>query len=151
MGHLMAKFMAICEAVMTRFSGSKRKKGKSKTNYKRAARKGEFDWRLEDPAALRYRNRLPIEAFVKHLSALNLNDGITRANLIGIYHEWIDANEARPIEGWQRWDRALRACGVTKRRSSLPGRPRLYYAPIALPAPALAKAAIHKEQGREAA
>lgn len=141
MGHLVAKFVAMCTAVKPR-----------STKAKRTQRKGEFDWRIEDPKALRRGNRLPIEAFVKHLSALDLHDGITRAELIGIYHEWIEANEARPIEGWQRWDRALRACGVTKRRSSLPGRPRLYYPPIALPAPALAKAApAHKEQGREAA
>lgn len=138
MGQWVAKLVAIGAALTP-----------SATKKKRAKRKGEFDWRVENPAALRRRNRFPIEAFVKHLSALNLNQGITRAELIGIYYEWIEANDARPIEGWQRWDRALRACGVTKRRSSLPGRPRLYYAPIALPAPALAKST--QTQGREAA
>jgi len=141
MGHLVAKFVAVCAAVTTR-----------STKTKRAKRKGEFDWRVENPAALRRRKRLPIEAFVEHLAALDLHDGITRAELIGIYFEWIEANDARPIEGWQRWDRTLRACGVTKRRSSVPGRPRLYYAPVALPAPARAKAALTREdQGREAA
>lgn len=141
MGQLVAKLVALCAAVAPR-----------STKSKRAKRRGEFDWRVENPAALRRSNCLPIEAFVRHLSALNLNEGITRPELIGIYYEWVEANEARPITGWQRWDRALRTCGMKNRRSSLPGRPRLYYAPVALPAPARAKAApTSKDQGREAA
>lgn len=95
---------------------------------------GEFDWRREEPTALRRRNYLSIEAFVRHLQGLDLGEGITWAHLITLYVEWIDAHQARPIDGWNRFARELRACGVTKRRSSLPGRPRLYYAPDIVPA-----------------
>lgn len=114
--------------------------------------KGEFDWRIEDPHAFRRRNVVPIEAFVRHWWALGLHEGITRAEVISLYVEWLEANDARPIDGWRRWDIALRACGVTKLRSSLPGRPRLYYAPAAIAAPARnAVAGNGQERGRVAA
>lgn len=75
---------------------------------------------------------------MQHLASLGLHEGIPRWELIGLYVEWLEANDARPIDGWGRWDRALKASGVTTRRSSRPGRPRLYYAPAPLVAASVA-------------
>ncbi len=85
--------------------------------------------------------------------ALGLHEGVTRAEAISLYVEWLEANDARPIDGWRRWDMALRACGVTKRRSSLPGRPRLYYPPASIAAPTVAESArdSHLTQAMEKA
>lgn len=113
--------------------------------------KGEFDWRIEDRCAFRRRNVVPIEAFVRHWWALGLHEGITRAEVISLYVEWLEANDARPIDGWRRWDIALRACGVTKRRSSLPGRPRLYYPPASIAAPVAAETARERHHTLEVA
>ena len=117
----------------------------------RARPKGEFDWRIEDPLAFRRSNFVPIEAFVRHWWALGIHEGITRPEVISLYVEWLEANDARPIDGWRRWDMALRACGVTKRRSTLPGRPRLYYPPASIAAPTVAEIARDSHQTLEVA
>lgn len=119
----------------------------------RAKRKSEFDWRAEDRHAFRRPNLLPIETFVRHWHSLGFHEGITRPEVISLYVEWLEANDARPIDGWRRWDIALRACGVTKRRSSLPGRPRLYYPPASIAPPTVAESGrdCHQTQPMEKA
>lgn len=99
-----------------------------------ASKRGQFDWHEEDASVFRRPNELPMEAFARHVSALGLHEGVERSRLIALYVEFLEANDARPIDGWGRWDRELGRVGFLIRRSSRPGRPRLYFAPRPVPA-----------------
>ena len=89
-------------------------------------RRGQFDWEIEDPDVLKRTNQLPLSAFAKHFRSLGIDGGVSRRELISTYWEWIEANELRPILGWGRWDREIKAAGFFRRRTSLPGRPWHY-------------------------
>lgn len=85
----------------------------------------EFEWSEE--AKSRTETELP--AVFAEILLGEGNPGFTRRQLITLRWEFVEANELRPIEGWGRWDRALKAAGFVRKRSSRPGRPWLYYAP----------------------
>ncbi|MBR2534647.1 MAG: hypothetical protein IKE66_01105 [Hyphomicrobium sp.] len=85
----------------------------------------EFVW----PAEVKLRTNPERPELFAHLLVSEGNQGFTRRQLITMRWEFVEANELRPIDGWGRWDRALKAAGFVRKRSSRPGRPWLYYAP----------------------
>lgn len=84
--------------------------------------KTNFGW----PAAVWQRVRTrPVRDFVQELAATE-NQPFTYARLQARYYEWCECFDLRPVRGWGRWQRAIKAAGVERIRSSEPGRPWLY-------------------------
>lgn len=80
-----------------------------------------FEWTAE---ALSRQQPATIEGFARWLHEIEETD-LSRRRLCSLWWEYIEVHDLRPIS-WPQFDRGLKAAGVTRYRSSRPGRPWLY-------------------------
>lgn len=82
-------------------------------------------WTFEWPAEAWARTETAtVDGFARWLHEHGESD-VSRRQLCSLWHEFIEANELRPVS-WREFDRGLKSAGIVRFRSSLPGRPWLY-------------------------